>query len=223
MDEIETEEYINPNLDVTKSGIGIGLCGAHRTGKTTLAKHFSQFNPQIPFIETSVGSVASKKYGVDLNSKEDEKEFLNIQEFLIDELDKIWQSHNYMFITDRTPIDIAAYTIIKTRYSQLFTDDSAQVERILNKCKKSLNKNFGLVIQVNLGISYVEEHGKPPTNKIYQQIHNDICLGWGISNFRNIELMPKSLIHHTDRIDYIVPLINDFSASMIHDIPKSKN
>lgn len=207
---MEEENITQYTPQFQKGGILVGLQGAHRTGKTTVAKNIGKLNPHIPYIATNASQIIMDKYGADINAPINEKYFLDFQETLIDELDIIWREQNFLAITDRTPVDIAAYTIIKTKYSDLFDVNNARIERILNKCKKSLNHNFGLLIHLSPGIAYVEEKGKPPLNKVYQEIHNNICIGWGINNFQNIEMVPKKMVEHTERMDYIVPLINNF-------------
>src|SRR3569832_863688 len=66
----------------------IGLCGAHRTGKTSLAKAYAKKHG-IAFMETSVSAIF-KELGLDPAASFDFKTRLDIQEVILERLDAMY-------------------------------------------------------------------------------------------------------------------------------------
>ncbi|HHC4305713.1 MULTISPECIES: AAA family ATPase [Klebsiella] len=90
----------------------IGLCGAQGTGKTTLAKAYSEASG-IPYLDAKVGDYLSD-IGVDL-SRDDMPvvERMKVQLMVAGHIASITEApglHKTGFIIDRTPIDVMAYT-----------------------------------------------------------------------------------------------------------------
>src|SRR3569832_1283795 len=88
----------------------IGLCGAHRTGKTSLAKAYAKKHG-IAFMETSVSAIF-KELGLDPAASFDFKTRLDIQEVILERLDAMYSmvAPVSFAIVDRTPIDMLGYT-----------------------------------------------------------------------------------------------------------------
>lgn len=90
----------------------IGLCGAQGTGKTTLAKAYSEVSG-IPYIDAKVGDFLNE-IGVDL-SRSDMPivERMKAQLMVAGHIASITEAPDLLktgFIIDRTPIDVMAYT-----------------------------------------------------------------------------------------------------------------
>src|SRR3569832_662701 len=81
----------------------IGLCGAHRTGKTSLAKAYAKKHG-IAFMETSVSAIF-KELGLDPAASFDFKTRLDIQEVILERLDAMYSmvAPVSFAIVDRTP------------------------------------------------------------------------------------------------------------------------
>ncbi len=90
----------------------IGLCGAQGTGKTTLAKAYSEVSG-IPYIDAKVGDFLNE-IDVDL-SRSDMPivERMKAQLMVAGHIASITEAPDLLktgFIIDRTPIDVMAYT-----------------------------------------------------------------------------------------------------------------
>ena len=88
--------------------VKIGLCGSHRTGKTTLAEAVA-LKMGIPFVKTQTSEVF-KQHGLDPSAPMDFGTRIRIQEHIIRAAEEIWESEPNSFITDRTPIDMMKNT-----------------------------------------------------------------------------------------------------------------
>src|SRR3569832_345872 len=86
----------------------IGLCGAHRTGKTSLAKAYAKKHG-IAFMETSVSAIF-KELGLDPAASFDFKTRLDIQEVILERLDakySMWRQSALRSLTARRLICLA--------------------------------------------------------------------------------------------------------------------
>ena len=89
--------------------VAIGLCGSHRTGKTTLAKEVS-CKTGLKFIQTSTSEVFAQN-GLDPSEPMDFSTRIWIQNKVVSAAEEVWKGAGERFITDRTPIDMMAYTL----------------------------------------------------------------------------------------------------------------
>src|SRR5215210_6620606 len=89
--------------------MSLGLCGSHRTGKSTLAKVIAQRTGK-PYVKTITSSVF-QEHGIDPALPMDFETRLRVQQQVLIAAGEVWQSEDQSFITDRTPIDMMAYTL----------------------------------------------------------------------------------------------------------------
>ena len=153
----------------------IGLCGAHRTGKTSLARAFTSTNV-IPFVQTDVSGVF-KALGFDPKEDYDFKVRMFIQNRILDATESIYKSGGAQFITDRTPLDMLAYTMADIQRANLDSDDIAMFEDYMERCFEVTNRFFATLIVVQPGIPLVEAEGKAPLNKAYIEHINTLVMG----------------------------------------------
>jgi len=151
----------------------IGLCGSHRTGKTTLAEEISQ-RAGIPFVRTSTSEVFGE-HGLDPSEPMEIGRRLWIQHKILDAAEKAWNSSHRQFITDRTPLDMAAYTLADIQGSTEI--DFAELEGYLDRCIRVTNEFFKLLVLVQPGIPLVYETGKAALNEGYLEHLNFLILG----------------------------------------------
>jgi hypothetical protein len=152
----------------------IGLCGSHRTGKTTLAECISK-QTGIPLIKTSTSAVFEQH---DLHPADDLdfKTRLWIQHRVIDAAVHIWQeAENGLFITDRTPIDFMAYTLADIQGTTEV--DNNELENYLIHCFEVTNQFFTQLFILQPAIKLVYEPGKAALNKAYMEHLNTLILG----------------------------------------------
>ncbi|PZV00021.1 MAG: AAA family ATPase [Pseudanabaena sp.] len=151
----------------------LGLCGAHRTGKTTLANALaSQLN--IPFVRTTTSQVFAQ-LGLDPAEPMDFKTRLFVQNHVLDAAEQIWQSSASPFISDRTPIDMIAYTLgdIQGKTDVNFVLLSQYIDR----CFASTNQFFQHLAIIQPGIPLVYEEGKAALNAAYIEHINVLVIG----------------------------------------------
>jgi hypothetical protein len=149
----------------------IGLCGAHRTGKTTLASRYAEMN-NIPFVQISTSDVF-ERHGLDPAKPMRFSMRLWIQGLILAEAKAVWQCNH--FITDRTPIDFMAYTLADIQ-GDTEVDDAA-LKEYMAQCFDALNKYFRHLVVIQPGIPLVFEQGKAALNSAYIEHLNTLTLG----------------------------------------------
>jgi len=171
----------------------IGLCGSHRTGKTTLAEEISQ-RTGIPFVKTSTSEVF-REHGLDPSRPMEFNRRLWIQHKILDAAERAWSSGHRQFITDRTPLDMAAYTLADIQGSTKV--DFGELEGYLERCIGVTNVFFKILVLVQPGIPLVYETGKAALNEGYLEHLNFLILG-----LCNDDRIKSTLLYlHRDVID----------------------
>lgn len=145
---------------------GIGIIGAHRTGKTTLARAFAE-RFGIEFVQTSTSEVI-KSLGFDINESMSLADRLYVQNQVLCDAEEKYKAASEEFITDRTPMDMAAYMlgeITQARAAMLEEDREldAAIEEYLVNCYKVTNRHFGSVFLLQPGIPYKEDENDKVT------------------------------------------------------------
>ena len=153
--------------------MSVGLCGSHRTGKTTLAEVVSH-RLGIPFVKTSTSEVF-KHYGLDPAEPIDFDRRLWIQDKILEAAEAIWEAAQGRFISDRTPLDMAAYTLSDIQGSTKV--DIAGLEEYLTRCFMATNRFFKWLVLVQPGIPLIHEEGKAALNEGYLEHLNYLILG----------------------------------------------
>ena len=151
----------------------LGLCGAHRTGKTTLAIAIaSQLN--VPFVRTTTSQVFAE-LGLDPAEAMDFKTRLFVQNHVLDAAEQVWQNSLSPFLSDRTPIDMIAYTLADIQGK---TDvDFDLLNPYIDRCFTSTNQFFHNLAIVQPGIPLVYEEGKASLNAAYIEHINVLVIG----------------------------------------------
>jgi hypothetical protein len=153
--------------------MNIGVCGSHRTGKTTLAEAIAQ-RTGMPFLRTGTSEVF-QQCGLDPSKPMDFKKRLWIQHKILDAAEKIWQAEEAQFITDRTPVDMMAYTLADIQGTTEVNFD--ELEGYLARCIDVTNSFFALLVLVQPGIPLMHEEGKAALNEGYLEHLNYMILG----------------------------------------------
>lgn len=154
----------------------LGLCGAHRTGKTTLAKAYA-LKAGATFLETSVSAI-NRELGFDLTKEHSFAERLDHQEKILARIDTIYGAHvGEDIITDRTPLDMIAYTLAEAHGDRVAEEDQERLARYVQNCIDVTNRRFGVLMLVQPGIPIVAEEGKASANRAYIEHLNSIILG----------------------------------------------
>ncbi|HAM51072.1 MAG TPA: AAA family ATPase [Nitrospiraceae bacterium] len=192
--------------------MNLGLCGSHRTGKTTLAEAISQ-RMGIPFVKTGTSEVF-RQHGLDPSNPLDFEKRLWIQHKILNAAERVWQSEEKPFVTDRTPLDMAAYTLADIRGSTEV--NFAELEGYLSRCFDVTNKIFKLLVLVQPGIPLVYEEGKAALNESYLEHLNFLILG--LCNDARIKSIFLYIDRHTTDIENRVRTILEAIEKVKADI-----
>lgn len=158
----------------------IGICGAHRTGKTTLAKAFSE-KTGIPFVQTKASGVFAEM-GLDPKADYPLAQRIEVQKRILEACAKQYRSvDSGIFVTDRTPVDMVAYTFADVQRGNMTPELTAQVNGYVADCVAVNNAVFSLLMVVQPGIELVEEEGKAPANVAYIEHINSLVMGIAVS------------------------------------------
>lgn len=150
--------------DLTKH-TRIGLAGAQRTGKTTLAEHYSTLTG-LPFIPATVSAIMAE-IGFDSSATYDNdfKTRLDAQFYLLGRLDEEWSKVTGGFISDRTPLCMAMYTLADiVGTTELSDSDSLRLLDYIDQCKLLTMKHFDTLVSIKLNprITLVPKVGSAP-------------------------------------------------------------
>lgn len=152
---------------------GIGLCGAHRTGKTTLAKAWARHS-SLEMVETTTSAIFTQ-HGINPAQPMDFATRLWIQDKILTAAEEIWRAHATNFITDRTPLDMLAYTLADVRGDSAVDDQ--QLSHYMTRCFQATNTFFSYLMVVQPGIPLVAAHGKAALHNGYIEHLNTLIIG----------------------------------------------
>ncbi len=150
----------------------IGICGSHRTGKTTLAKALAE-KLEIDLAITSTSEVF-KQYGLDPAQPLDFKRRLWIQQQIVQASEQIWQQSSN-FVTDRTPLDMIAYTLADIQGNTQV--DFVALQAYISDCFRVANKYFSHFVILQPAIPLIYEDGKAALNQAYIEHLNSLIIG----------------------------------------------
>ena len=151
----------------------IGLCGSHRTGKTTLAMALSG-RLRVPFLKTGTSEVF-RQSGLDPAMPMTFEKRMWIQDRVLDAAEAVWRGAEGGFVTDRTPVDMMAYALADVRGDT--PADFSRMAGYLGRCFESANSFFDVLVVVQPGIELVYEEGKAALNLAYMEHLNYLMLG----------------------------------------------
>lgn len=181
----------------------IGLCGAHRTGKTSLARAFAEKHG-LEFVQTSVSQVF-KDMGLDPAKHYDFGTRMDVQEEILRRHDQLYAQHTKadLAITDRTPLDFLMYTLADAVHDAVAEADQARFKKYVQSCFDVTNKRFAVLLVVQPGIPIIAEEGKASLNPAYIEHLNSLVLG--LSADERIKTshfyLPRSTTDMEDRIN----------------------
>jgi nicotinamide riboside kinase len=178
----------------------IGICGAHRCGKTTLAQNLAQ-HLNIKFAQTNVSSVFAK-HNMHAAQTMDFATRLWIQTEILHSVQQAWHKQN--FVTDRTSIDFMAYLLAEVQSNTQI--ELNKLQNYMQQCFAVANQNFESILVVQPGIALVYEDGKAAMNQAYIEHLNTLILGL-VHDERlttTVKVMPRELIDFNARINWVL-------------------
>jgi hypothetical protein len=201
----------------------IGLCGSHRSGKTTLARAFSQ-KRGIPFVETSVSAIW-RELGLDPAKEYDFATRLTVQEEILKRVDAIYAKYTGLdFITDRTPLDMAAYTLGDAIGDRVPDNCQDRLSAYVRSCFDVTNRRFGMVLLVQPGIALVHEAGKAAMNQGYIEHLNSLILGLTVDERLTSThfYMPRAVTTREDRLAALEASVDRARARVFSELADAK-
>ena len=180
----------------------IGLSGAQRCGKTTLARAFAEKN-ELEFVETSASTVF-KSLGLDPAVTYDFATRLTVQEAILETFEVAYAEHSTKdsAITDRTPLDLMAYTLAEAIGDVVSAAEQSRLEKYIERCFEVINKRFSTLVVVQPGLPLVAEEGKAALNPGYIEHLNSLILGLSVDErvFAAHFYLPRHILSLDGRI-----------------------
>jgi hypothetical protein len=189
-----------------------GLSGSHRSGKTTLAKEVAKVTG-IHYLDASTTAIMEGTGFNPVGTDHSVEKRLVAQEFLLKEFTKMAMKAPYPFISDRTPIDYAAYMLGEVTMHNTSAEVGARVDTYVKDCLTITARLFSCVMAVRpIGISYEVRSDKPPENLGYQRLIQTLVEGTlscieevGDGRTNAVTILVKDL---DDRVGYAIECIN---------------
>lgn len=162
-------------------GFAVSFTGPHRSGKSTLAAAFAPVAGLAyrPFPTAQI----VERAGLALNRVETLAQRINFQEAILMGAIKFFRASGD-FVTDRSPLDLAAYMLADVRNEPISESDDLRIQAFVRACVNLANETIsqGFVLQPVL--PYVAEPGKPHANRSYQLHHLHTL--WGLAQGENV-------------------------------------
>jgi predicted ATPase len=176
--------------------MSFALSGASGTGKTTLAKAISEIMG-IPYHDASVTRIMNDM-GIDPVSQFESIEArIDAQERLlahyIVELSQVPRP----FITDRTPLDMAAYAMGEVTMLNTTQAQGARIAAYVQICKEKTKDLFDAVAILRPLPFYESKSTRPPPNAAYQQQTQTLIEGF-ISQTAEKNPLAYAVVYATD-------------------------
>lgn len=156
-------------------GALIGLAGAHRTGKTTLARLIAK-SIGIELVDASVRTVF-EQLGVDPKEDYSFDKRLWVQNEILAHAANRYAGVKGIGIVDRTPLDFLAYTMADVQRGNLSPQQSDQFIEYMTRCVELANWHFSMIVLVQPGIPLTECDTSAPALPAYMEHINTILKG----------------------------------------------
>jgi len=182
--------------------LAVGLCGAHRTGKTTLAQGLAE-RLGLPFARTSTAQVF-QHHGLNPADVLDSATRLWIQGEILVAAQAVWAEYPHGFITDRTPMDFMAYTLADMHAAQAVNHE--MVNDYLTACFAATHRYFSHLAVVQPGIALMPEPGKAALHPAYIEHLNTLIIGLCHDERAHPSttlVLPRACLALTDRLAWL--------------------
>lgn len=187
--------------DEHRSALGLGLSGAHRTGKTTVATRVAEVN-ECPLILSS-GTQVAKDMGIKVDVGMPMELRRDFQEEVLRRFTGVYEQEagNGLFVTDRTPLDFAAYAMLDWHPAHSTPELDSWLRDYIKRCMEVTGRFFFSVAVVQPGIPYVSGESKPAPNALYQELLNTALIGLGADHRvkSNFFLLPRTVMDNEER------------------------
>lgn len=188
----------------------IGLAGAQGVGKSTLAEAVSN-ETDLPLIFTKTSDVF-KDMGLRPDQDLGFDTRIQVQNEVLNRAEDLWSDH-VSFITDRTPLDMLAYTLIDINSdTRMNIRQEAEFFAYEHRCYESLNRHFTNVTLVQPGIhdGFQQNKSRASLDKCLVSTMNTILLGLLIDSRVAIykSMIPAYILDLRERVEAIDMAVN---------------
>lgn len=152
----------------------IGLTGSSGCGKTTLAKKLSS-ELGIQFVPSMVRE-GHRLCGMSSAPHYNFSKRMQVQNKILDLAEQSYKDAERGFVSDRTPLDMLAYTMADVGRTNLSPQHSNMFFDYIQRCFEVANMHFGTIVVVQPGIQMVNDGGRP-TCGAYAEHINSIIMG----------------------------------------------
>lgn len=179
----------------------LGLCGVHRTGKTTLAIALS-LKLGIPFVPIDASGVFLRLH-LSPSQPMDIRTRLAVQQEILKQAESIWFKADQSFICDRTPLDMAAYLLADVTSGGLAQDIQDEIMSYVGQCFQVTKKYFDKLVIIPPAIPFIPSEFKAAINEPlifglhYQILGMLSCLGV------NYQKLPNECMTVVDRVNFV--------------------
>lgn len=191
----------------------IGFVGPHRSGKTTLARLLAE-ELKVDLVESEVSAIA-RDMKFNMGAKNSLGTRLKFQEKVLVNFLNTQVKREGDFVSDRTPIDAAAYLMADVQASVGTIEQQEEVLEYCDAAMRMLSRTYDIVIFVPAAISVEPAEGKPPINPAYQEHHGMLCAGMLCDDQVEVywDSIPRDCLSVEDRMQRVREIIEAFEAS----------
>lgn len=194
----------------------IGLSGSHRTGKGVLAKTYAEATGC--YLIQGETHKTYERMGIHQRGEYDLKTELIIQREVLSDLEDLYAAaRTPYFVTDTTPIDLAAQLYVSVKKAPLLPGQEESIEKFWMRCHKVSLEYLNLVALVQ-PIDTEVPGWVPPT--AYMEHLNSVTLGLMLSRFEaedpiHMILLKRHLVGLQQRVNTILEFSKSYFPSNI--------
>lgn len=180
---------------------GVGLSGAHRVGKTTLAKACEK-DLGLVYIDTDVGAVF-KNWRLSPKTNYQFEARMALQWHILNHVaEKYEAAGDRPFITDRTPIDLLAYTLFEVDRDNVKGELETDLQAYEKACFDVLNHFFNVVVIVQPGIALTDADTSAQSNVSFMNTINTLASGLTLNEKMMVQAtyIPKHILDLNQRV-----------------------
>ena len=176
----------------------VAICGAHRTGKTTLINALSDL--ALPIVQTQTSKVIVD-CGLQPNGSYDFGTKLGVQHKILAHYQDVYKAAGDSFITDRSPIDALAYTLAEVNNATL-DKYSSRLAQYTEMCISTMWQ-FDKVYVLPPVIPLVHAEGKGAITQSFINHIHALIMGLLVQHDIEFDMVPPYLTTVKHRVAFI--------------------
>jgi predicted ATPase len=187
--------------------MGFGLAGAHRSGKTTLAKDIAE-RGKMHLHEASVSALA-REIGVNSVAELPILQRIEVQEHILSRFIEDFVKAPRPCVTDRTPLDMAAYMLGEVTMHNTSEIEDRAINAYVQRCLDETARHFDAVVITRPLADYAYDPKSPPPNRSYQRGIQFLIEGAANQLNRQLASAVLTTNDHESRVEYSMRFFTD--------------